>query len=123
MAERIILWTVTDPRGLNITLTDDVWQAHVAIRPELQGHVEQVKQCIQDPDEIYFDPVSTATKKPNVQVYFYYKQGLLAESLEDNLVESCVKVVMESSGTRQGFVQSVVFPNDVRKRLVAEWKK
>lgn len=122
MADRIILWAVTDPRGLNITLTGDVWDEHVSRHPELVGHVEDVKICVQDPDEIYFDPVSTATKNPDVKVYFYYKRGLLSDKFEDNFVETCVKVVVENN-IEKGYVQSVIFPNDIRKRLVAEWKK
>lgn len=122
MAERTILWTVTDPRGLNVTCTSDVWNEHVTRHSELSGHIQDVKICVQDPDEIYFDPVSTATKKPSVRVYFYYKRGLLSEKFADNFVETCVKVVVEN-GERQGYVQSVIFPNEIRKRLVAEWKK
>lgn len=122
MAERTILWTVTDPRGLNVTLALDVWDEHVSRRPELDGHVDDVKACVQDPDEIYFDPVSTATKNPDVRVCFYYRRGLLSEKFKDNVVETCVRVVIENN-VQQGYVQSVIFPNDVRKRLVTEWKK
>lgn len=122
MAERIILWTVTDPRGLNITLTDDVWTEHVTRHPELSGHTDDVKICVQDPDEICFDPVSTGTKLPNVKVYFYYKRGMLSEKFQDNFVETCVKVVVENQ-VQQGYVQTVIFPNEIRKRLVVEWRK
>ncbi len=122
MADRIILWTVTDPRGLNISLAEDVWDEHVLRHPELAGHIDDVKICVQDPDEIYFDPVSTAAKNPGVSVYFYYKRGLLSEQFQDHFVETCVKVVLED-GVEQGYVQSVIFPDDIRKRLVAQWRK
>ena len=78
MTERRILWTVTDPRGLSISLVEDVWQSHVAYRPELAVHFDEVRLAAQDPDAIYFDPTSTAEKTLGTQVYWYYKSGPLS---------------------------------------------
>jgi hypothetical protein len=123
MTERKILWTVTDPRGLTISLVEDVWQSHVAYRPELALHFDQVRLAVQDPDAIYFDPASTADKTPGTQVYWYYKGGLLSGQFSGNWVATIVKVVIESGAQRKGYVETAMLPRRVLKRLVLEWKK
>lgn len=119
---RRILWQVTDPRGLIVILTHDVWASHVAYRPELVSHARQVRLAVQDPDAIYFDPDSTATKSPGTVVYWYYKSGVLAEKYQGNWVAVVVKVVSLDEN-QQGYVETAMLPSRVLKRLVLEWKK
>ena len=123
MAERKILWTVIDPRGLNVVLVEDVWQTHVAYRPELAMHFDQVRLAVQDPDAIYFDPTSTAEKTASTQVYWYYKSGPLTGGFSRNWVAAIVKVVFEIGTERKGYVETAMLPRRVLKRLVLEWKK
>jgi len=120
---RKILWTVTDPRGLTISLAEDVWQNHLAYRPELASHFEQVRLTAQDPDAIYFDPDSTAEKSPGTRVYWYYKSGVLAGKFSRNWVAAVVKVVVEADAIRTGYVETALLPRRVLNRLVLEWKK
>ena len=123
VAERRFLWTVTDPRGLTIACAEDVWLRHLAYRPELEQHFEAVKLTLQDPDEIYFDPVSTKKKTPGTTVYWYYKSGLTKGPFAGNLVAVVVKVVLQADGTKRGYVQSALIPNQREKRLVLEWTR
>jgi len=121
--ERKILWTVTDPRGLAISLAEDVWSNHLAYRPELAIHFEQVRLTAQNPDAIYFDPDSTAEKTPGTQVYWYYKGGLLVGKFSGNWVAVVVKVVVQAGDNQTGYVETALLPRRVLKRLVLEWKK
>jgi len=123
ITERKILWTVTDPRGLTITLTDDVWQSHLPYRPELASHFDQIRPTAQDPDAIYFDPDSTVAKTPSTKVYWYYKSEPLIGKFAKHWIAVVVKVVVESSNTRQGYVETAMLPRRVLKRLVLEWKR
>ena len=123
MAERKILWTVTDPRGLTISLAEDVWQSHLPYRPELASRLEQFRIAAQEPDVIYFDPDSTADKTPGTKVYWYYKSVPLSGKFVGNWLAVVIKVVVESSNTRGGYVETVLLPHRVLKRLVLEWKK
>jgi biotin carboxylase len=120
--QRKILWMVTDPRELSIVLTEDVWQSHLAYRPELAAHFDQVRIAVQDPDAIYFDPDSTAAKSPGTTVYWYYKGELLSGKFSGNWVAVVVKVVA-ANNLRQGYVESAMLPDRILKRLVLEWKK
>jgi hypothetical protein len=122
-AQRKILWTVTDPRGLSVSLAEDVWQSHVAYRPELGSHFDEVRLAVQEPDSIYFDPDSTAEKTAGTSVYWYYKAGLLKGKFARSWVATVVKVVVESPVTTQGYVETAMLPRRVLKRLVLEWKK
>ncbi len=123
IAERKILWTVSDPRGLTISLAEDVWQSHLAYRPELATHFDAVRLACQDPDAIYFDPDSTADKTPGTRVFWYYKGDLLTGKFAKNWVAAIVKVVIESNNMRRGYVETAMLPRRVLKRLVLEWKK
>lgn len=120
--ERKILWIVTDPRGLNVALTEDVWQSHVAYRPELESHFSQVRETVQKPDAIYFDPDSTATKTQGTIVYWYYKGHTLFGKFAGNWVAVNVKVVTVGE-SREGYVESAMLPSRVLRRLMLEWKK
>lgn len=121
-SERRVLWTVNDPPGLAVTLTEDVWQHHIAYRPELETHFQEVKGAVQDPDSIYFDPDSTANNKQGTVVYWYYKGNVLAGKYAGNWVAVVVKVLVTNED-RQGFVETALLPDRILKRLVLEWKK
>lgn len=118
----MVLWTTSDPRGLMVTLTEDVWQSHVSYRPELETHFEQVQSAVQDPDAIYFDPDSTATKSKGTAVFWYYKGNVLSGKFAGNWVAVIVKVIATNQ-QRLGYVESALLPDRILKRLVLEWKK
>jgi len=121
--ERKILWTVIDPRGLAISLAEDVWHSHLAYRPELAAHFKEVRLAVQDPDAIYFDPDSTADKTPGTLVYWYYKGGLLSGKFAGNWVAAVVKIVTESDNVQRGYVETAMLPRRILKRLVLGWKR
>lgn len=122
-SQRKILWTVTDPRGLAISLVEDVWQNHLAYRPELATHFDAVRLACLDPDSIYFDPDSSAGKTPGTLVYWYYKGGLLSGRFARNWIATVVKVVVEQGNVRHSYVETAMLPRRVLNRLVLEWKK
>src|SRR5215217_7125430 len=107
MADRTILWTITDPRGLPITLTSDVWEHIIATHREIALYPETVRQTIANPDAIYFDEISSQKRNPGVEIHAYYRARLLAGELSDEFVYVSVKLVQE--GTLQiGFVQTAL---------------
>jgi hypothetical protein len=117
-----ILWMVTDLRGLDITLTDDVWQAIVSKHRELLPYSDAVRLTAQDPDEIYLDPESTARRTTGAKIYWYYKSQLFTGKLADKYTVVLVKVISEIGGN-QGYVQSAWASSRIQPRLVLEWKR
>jgi hypothetical protein len=77
VTERKILWTVTDPRGLSISLAEDVWLDHVRKHPEIADYFDEIKLTIQEPDEIYFDPLSSARRQVGTLIHLYYRRNLV----------------------------------------------
>mgnify|MGYP005842135145 CR=1 FL=1 len=120
-AERRFLWVVVDPRGITIMCAQEVWEEHTAYRPELAEHFEEVKLTVQEPDEIYFDPISTRSKAPGAKIYWYYKSKLARGRFAGNFVAVAVKVVLEVDGTRREYVQSALIPDRKEKLLILEW--
>jgi hypothetical protein len=119
---RRTLWTVNDPRGLAISLSEDVWEDHVRKHPEIADYFEEIKLTAQEPDEIYFDPISSARRQIGTSIYSYYRRNLGRGRFSGNLVVVIVKSVQEASQWR-GYVQSALLSDRVMKRLVLEWKK
>jgi len=122
MAERILLWTVTDPRGLLVSLSVDSWQHIISEHAYMAPFQEAVKQTVADPNEIYFDPLSTQSRKTGAQVYAYYKSQVLTGLFQDNWAYVSVKFVPEQAGV-QGYVQTALSTNDAQKRMVLVWTK
>ena len=121
-SQRKILWTVTDPRGLAISLAEDVWLDHVHKHPEIAAYFGEIRSTAQEPDEIYFDPVSSARRRAGGSIYSYYRRNLTHGKYAGNFVLVVVKAVQEA-GSQRGYVQSALLPNRIMKRLVLEWKK
>ncbi len=121
MAEREILWTVTDPRGLNITLVEDVWEHILDEHGEMSDYLESAQRAVQDPDEIYFDPATTKTRK-GPRMYWYYNFQLVSHETKQKYVAVIVKVVVETDGN-QGYVQTALLTDRIQSRLALEWKK
>jgi hypothetical protein len=122
MAEREILWTVTDPRGLDITLTDDVWFAILDKHPELGAFYDAVITTVREPDAIYFDPHSTALRTTGAKFYYYYRGGLLTGEFASAFTAVFVKIVVEQD-QNQGYVQTSYPSREILPRLELEWKK
>lgn len=122
MAERIILWTITDPRGLHVTLTRDVWLAVLAKHPELTEFVESIATTIQEPDGIYFDSESTSERTTGAKFFVYYRSGLFKGNLAGKFSAVVVKVLIEQA-EEQGFVQTAYPAEHILPRVVLEWKK
>lgn len=122
MTERKILWTVTDPRGLTISLAEDVWVDHVSKHPEIEVYFDAIRLTAQEPDEIYFDPMSSARRQTGTSIYSYYKRNLGRDKYKDTFVVVVVKSIGEND-RQLGYVQSALLSDRVMKRLVLEWKK
>ena len=122
MEERRILWTVTDPRGLSITLTKDVWLDIIRKHQDVVPYFDAIKMTAADPDDIYFDPESTTRRGDAAQMFAYYKSNVLSGAAADDFMTVIVKVVVEPRG-RQGYVQTAYIIGRVLRRLVPEWKK
>jgi hypothetical protein len=122
VTEREILWTVTDPRGLTISLAKDVWLDHVYKHPEIEDYYNEIRLTAQEPDEIYFDPLSSARRQVGTSIYSYYRRNLGRGKYTDNLVVVVVKSVQETE-EQHGYVQSVLLSDRTMRRLVLEWKK
>ncbi len=122
MAERTILWTVTDPRGLNVTFTSDVWLAVLAKHPDFGEFFNAIATTIQEPEAIYFDPDSTPQRPEGIRMFLYYRSGLLSGKLADKRTAVVVKVVIEQNG-EQGYVQTAYPSERILPRLVRQWKK
>lgn len=122
MADRTILWTVTDPRGLLISLASDVWQKILREHFEIGPYFDQVRLTAQDPDEIYFDPETTAKRATGAKAYVYYKRNVTTGKYAKDMVAVAIKVVNEPSG-QQGYVSTAMITSRIFKRLVLEWKR
>jgi hypothetical protein len=122
MRERKILWAVTDPRGLSVSLAEDVWPDHVHKHPEIAAYFDEIKLTAQQPDEIYFDPLSSARRKPGTSIHLYHKRKLGRGKYKDTLIVVVVKSLEENS-ERQGFVESALLSDRIMNRLVLEWKQ
>ena len=122
MNERTLLWTVTDPRGFNVSLASDVWEHIIAEHSYMVSYFEAIRQTIIAPDEIYFDPISTRKRKTGAQVYAYYKSHILSGLFQDNLAFVSVKFV-QASAEVHGYVQTALAPNVVQSRMELIWKK
>ncbi len=124
MTERRILWTVTDPRGLTVSLAEDVWQDHILVEhPEVASFFDQVRLAAQDPDEIYFDPVSSSQRTPGTKIFHYVKRGILPARYSLHWVVTVIKVVIEPDDVARGYVESATLRKKFPKRVVLEWKR
>jgi hypothetical protein len=60
------VFTVIDPRGYSITLTDQCWYGHILNQhPEMNGREDDVRQTVETPDSIY-----ESKSKRNSHLYF-----------------------------------------------------
>ena len=122
MTERTLLWTTTDPRGLSVSLAADAWEHIVTEHDYMAPYLDAVRQTVEDPDEIYFDPVSTYSRKTGAQIHAYYKSQILTGLFQDNLAYVSVKFAPESAGLR-GYVQTALSTHAPQKRMVLIWTK
>lgn len=122
MSSRVLLWTIIEPRGLSVSLAEDVWQHIVTEHPTLASHFDVIRTTVEDPDEICFDAKSTASRTTGAQVYAYYKAHILSEEFEDDIVYVSVKFVQEAAGL-QGYVQTALATRGVQKRMRRVWHK
>jgi hypothetical protein len=120
--QRRILWTVTDPRGLVVTLTEDTWEHAVSGHGEIADYLEQARLAVETPDEIYYDPKSTESRTTGAKVYWYLKAGLLTGKFAEDYMAVVVKVVVEAGDSR-GFISTALPIDKPMKRLVLEWKR
>ena len=110
------------PRGLTISLAEDVWLDHVHKHPEIADYFDAIKFTVQEPDEIYFDPLSSARRQVGALIHLYYRRNLGRGKYKDTLIVVVIKS-LEEDGVRRGFVESALLSDRVMKRLVLEWKR
>ena len=122
MAERVIVWSTEDPRGLSISLAEDVWREIVQKHSEMDKSLNQIRSTAENPDVIYFDPETTTQRTSGARAYLYYKRNIAPGAYARGLVAVAIKVVIES-GDERGYVSTAFFTRHIPKRLVLEWKK
>ncbi len=84
---------------------------------------ESLRRCKKDPDEIYFDPASSAQKTEGAKVYHYVKRGLWSGDFSPHPLVTIVKVVVEINTVPNGYISTMYFSSHFKKGLVREWKK
>lgn len=122
MNDRSLLWTIIEPRGLQVSLASDVWEHVRSEHPEFASHSDAIRLAVEDPDEIYFDAASTEKRKSGTQIFAYYKSSALTGLLGDNFVYVSVKFVPEPQELH-GYVQTAFATRSVQKRMTLQWKK
>ena len=122
MAEREFLWTVTDPRGLSVSLAADAWAHIIERHSQMSPYFDAVRLTVADPDEIYFDAKSTDEKAEGVWVEAYYKRRVIVHERGERILYVSVKFVPQIGGA-QGFVQTAVLTERIQRRMVFTWRR
>lgn len=122
MAKRELLWTINDPRGLNIVLAKDVWQEVVRKHPEMSSRLEEVRITVEQPEEIFFDPATTNQRSTGARIFLYYRSGIKIEQDKSKLLLAVVKVVIEVEA-EQGYVETAHLTDRKKRRAVLEWNR
>ena len=56
------MFSVTDPRGYTVTLTERCWNGHIAVHhPVMGGREDEVRETIERPDCIYESRMKTSS--------------------------------------------------------------
>lgn len=121
MAERRILWTTIDPRGLSISLAEDVWLEILDKHSEMAPLLDQVRATVENPEEIFFDPETTQQRGTDARMFLYYRGAVQVGGSRVKWVLAVVKVVIEV-GTQLGYVETAHLISRKKKRAVLEWK-
>ncbi len=122
MSERPLLWTTIDPRGLSNALAADVWETTLQKHREMHQFFDQVRLAVEHPDEIYFDPDTSARRTSGAQIFLYYHRNLSVQEYANKFVVAVVKVVLEIEN-RQGYVETAHLANRKKRRAVLEWNR
>lgn len=122
MAERELLWSINDPRGLSITLAKDVWQEVIRKHPEMSSMLEQVRATVEQPEEIFFDPETTSQRTTGARIFLYYRSGIKLEQDKSKLMIAVVKVVIEIEAEK-GYVETAHLTDRKKRRAVLEWNR
>jgi hypothetical protein len=107
------VFTVTDPQGNRITLTDECWYDHICVvHTEMRGLLDQVRLTLTDPDCIY-----TSKSSPNSHLYF-------RQYVDPRLKCAYVlTVVYRKDEAARGYVQSAYPVKTLSKGGRLKWKK
>jgi hypothetical protein len=123
-------WIERDPFGRRIFCSEEKWAAKVEFRDGLEAHEDSLRSTLRDPDQVYFDPGSTAATRersggnPEAQVLHYVSAGRTHGHQQGNLVVVVVKFVPDpSTGETVGFVLSMLLPNRLSRRLQLRWER
>lgn len=107
------MFTVTDPRGYDVTLTNSCWYGHILIQhPEMSGREGDVQQAVEAPDYIY-----EGKSKRTSHLYFREIGTTTAGTLFVLVV-----VDIRAHGKR-GFVQTAFLAEGLSKGGKLLWQK
>jgi hypothetical protein len=104
-----ILFSVTDPRGLRVTCTSEVWDEHVlAGHPEMAGCEAEVSACITNP---LYGIIYADRDHPKRSIYYMLRKHVPREYL---------KVVVEVDDA--GGIVITAYPTfNVKAREYPQW--
>jgi hypothetical protein len=107
------MFTVTDPRGYIITLTDLCWKGHIAVQhPEMVGREDEVQQTIETPDYIYESRVKHTG-------HLYFREIGIGPG--GTLYLMVVVDIRERA--KRGFVQTAFIVEGLSKGSVLLWQR
>lgn len=108
-----MIFITTDPRGLEVGLTNKCWYDHILIEhPEMRSRLDDVKRAIELPDYIYQSKYRSSS-----HLYF-----LEIEHDQLELKYSLVVVDIRSQ-KKKGYVQTAFIVEGLSKRGTLLWKK
>jgi hypothetical protein len=125
--KRQVRWEEVDPYGQTIVCTEDVWEAKAAKHGEIPLHEAAIRETLRDPDSIWFDPISTAQKRPGsaaeVEVLFYISNDRGVGRYRGKLIVVVVKRLVQTSAPPEAYVQTMMVLNEAPGRLVWRWSR
>jgi hypothetical protein len=116
-----------DPQGLLVRCTEDVWAVKAQKHGEVGELEEAFRRTIRAPDAVYFDPASTAQKRPTggavVENLHYVSGRVTTGRYHGHLLVVVVKWRRQPDGVTEAYVQTMHVANQVKPRMVMRWKR
>jgi hypothetical protein len=120
VSSRPVRWSETDPWGVHVTCTEDVWAKKGSVRPELASHEAEIRATIRAPDAIFLDPASSAGRPYGTVIAHYVSHGRTHGKQSGNFICVVVKLLV---GQLIAYVATVILPSDIQPRLQLVWER
>ena len=107
------MFTVTDPRGYSVTLTDPCWNGHIIVHhPIMVGREGEVRQTIETPDYIYESKIKHTS-------HLYFRESAATPT---GMLYLMVVVDMRAR-TKRGFVETAFLVEGLAKGGTLLWQR